>query len=297
MRVATSELQQQAIRAILQQQAAVGRTQLQLSTGRRILAPSDDPSASTRVLDLAKVVETTEQYQRNADAAQARLEIEDGTLRGMVDALQRARELMVRAANDTESAESREAAAVEVREILATIQSLANTKDGNGEYLFSGFSGRVEAIADDGAGTYTYNGDQGQRTLQIGPTRQVAVGDTGFELFMNVPGASDNVFEILHGMAVDLEANAPDASVLGDIDAAMDNLLNAQGRIGARLNAVDSQRDVNAASILQYEETRSSLEGLDYAEAVSRLNSQMIGLQAAQQSYVRVQGLSLFNYL
>lgn len=297
MRVSTNELQQQAIRSIMQQQSEAARTQLQLSTGRRILAPSDDPAASSQVMGLAQVVDTTEQYQRNADAAQARLRVEESTLGGMVDLLQRARELMVRAANDTQNAESREAAAIETREILATLQSLANTKDANGEYLFSGFSIRDQTITDNGAGTFTYNGDQGQRTLQIGPTRNVAVGDNGDELFMNIPGASSDVFGILYDMADDLSANAPDATVLGDIDAAMENILNAQSRIGARLNAIDTQRDINASAILQFEETRASLEGLDYAEAVSRLNSQMIGLQAAQQSYVRVQGLSLFNFL
>lgn len=297
MRVSTNLVQQQAINAIIEQQTRTARTQMQLSTGRRILSPSEDPAASASVLDLAKVIDTTKQYQRNADAAESRLQVEEGTLGSMVDLLQRARELMVQAANGSQNAESRKATATEVREILDTMVGLANTKDANGEYLFAGFKTGTQPITDDGAGTYTYNGDQGQRTLQVGPTRHVAVGDSGYDVFMNVPGASSDVFKVLYDMAAELDSNAPNPSRLNDIDAAMNTIVNAQSRIGSRLNAIDTQRGVNDSAVLQFEQTRSSLEGLDYAKAVSELNLQMTGLQAAQQSYVRVQGLSLFNFL
>ena len=297
MRVSTNLLQQQAINAIIEQQNRAARTQLQLATGRRILAPSEDPAASASVLDLAKVIDTTKQYQRNADAAESRLQVEEGTLGSMVDLLQRARVLMVQGANDSQNAATRNAIATEVREILDTMVSLANTKDGNGEYLFAGYKTGTVPITDDGAGTFSYNGDQGQRTLQIGPTRHVAVGDSGHDVFMNIPGAADDVFKVLYDMASELEANTPNASRLNDIDAAMNTILNAQSRVGSRLNAVDSQRGVNDSAVLQFEQTRASLEGLDMAQAVSDLNVQMTGLQAAQQSYVRVQGLSLFNFL
>lgn len=67
--------------------------------------------------------------------------------------------------------------------------------------------------------------------------------------------------------------------------------------VGARLNAVDAQKDVNDGFKLQVQETLSKLQDLDYAEAVSRLNLQLTGLQAAQQSFLKIQGLSLFNFL
>ncbi len=297
MRVSTNLVQQQAINAIIEQQSRTARTQMQLSTGRRIQSPSDDPAAAASVLDLAKVIDTTTQYQRNADAAESRLQVEEGTLGSMVDLLQRARELMVQAANGSQSAESRKATATEVRQVLDTMVSLANTKDANGEYLFSGFKTGTQPITDDGAGTYAYNGDQGQRTLQVGPTRHVAVGDAGDGVFMNIPGTADDVFKTLYDMAGELDSNTPNAARLNDIDAAMNNIVNAQSRIGSRLNAIDTQRGVNDSAILQFEQTRSSLQDLDYAKAISDLNLQMTGLQAAQQSYVKVQGLSLFTFL
>jgi flagellar hook-associated protein 3 FlgL len=77
----------------------------------------------------------------------------------------------------------------------------------------------------------------------------------------------------------------------------MDQVLAARTRIGTRLNAIDQQRAVNEATIASLETNISQLKDLDYAEAITRLNAQSVGLEAAQQSYVRVQGLSLFNFL
>lgn len=297
MRISTHQIQQQSVNAMVEQQAKVSKTQLQLATGRRIQSPADDPAGAKLALDLEQIIGQTRQYQRNSDAAEARLTVEESTLGSVVELYQRARELTVQALNDTQSPENRAAIAGEVRQVLDTVFSLANTKDANDEYLFSGFRTQDRPFSDDGAGGYTYNGDQGRRHLQIGASRQVAVGDAGSEIFVNVSGVAKDAFSVLYDLATDLEADNPAGTSLDEIDAVMNNVLRVQARIGARLNAVDSQRDVNAQQVLQFEQTKANVEGLDYAEAVSRLNLEMTGLQAAQQSYVRIQGLSLFNFL
>lgn len=84
---------------------------------------------------------------------------------------------------------------------------------------------------------------------------------------------------------------------LVDLDQAQTNIEDVRARIGGRLNAIDSQVDGNDLATLQLRETLSTVEDLDYAEAISRLNLQLLALQAAQQSFVRIQGLSLFNFL
>jgi flagellar hook-associated protein 3 FlgL len=297
MRVSTNQVQQLAVESMLQQQAKVSKTQLQVSSGRRILTPSDDPAGSTNLLGLNEVISKTEQYQRNAGAAQSRLNLEESVLQGSVDLLQRARELAVRAVSDSYNAKERAGAAKEVRQLLDQMVGLANTRDSNGEYLFAGYRTDTVPFVDNGNGTFTYNGDQGERKLQIGPSRHVVVGDSGARVFIEVSNSSRSVFGSLEKLASDLENNTPDPSVLDDIDASMDNILLARTDIGARLNAIEGQRNVNDAAVLQTKQARSSIEDLDYAEAVGRLNSQMTALQAAQQSFVRVQGLSLFNYL
>jgi len=86
-------------------------------------------------------------------------------------------------------------------------------------------------------------------------------------------------------------------SVLADLDQAAENLLKTRADVGARLNLLDNQRAINESTLLTLRQTLSETQDLDYAEAVSRLKSQLAGLQAAQQSYVQVQRLSLFDFL
>ena len=101
MRISTSQMQFSAVNALLDQQTKISKTQLQLASGRRILKPSDDPVASANVLGLTQSKEITERYQLNADAARARLSIEESALIGVNNDLIRVRELALQGNNDT----------------------------------------------------------------------------------------------------------------------------------------------------------------------------------------------------
>jgi len=300
MRLSTSQIFQQAVTSMLNKQAELAKTQQQLATGQKLLAPSDDPAAATRILDLNQVIETTDQFQRNADFADTRLSLEETVLTDVGDILQRMRELSVRANNDTLSAGDRLAIAAEVRTNIDGLMQMANSQDANGEYLFSGFKTDTVPFSHDGSGNFTYAGDQGQRNLQIGPKRQVAVGDSGVDVFMKVSdggGGVGSMFDALYDFMVDLEANNPSTTTLTRLDSAIDSVLNTRATIGARMNVTESQRSANDSFSLVLQENRSSLQDLDYAEAVSRFEQQILALQASQQSFVKIQGLSLFNYL
>lgn len=300
MRLSTSQIHQQAVTSMLNKQSELAKTQLQLSTGKNILSPSDDPGASTRILNLNQVIETTNQYQRNADFAETRLSVEESVLTGIGDILQRVRELAVQASSDTNSASDRNTIAIEVRASLDSLIQLSNSIDANGEYLFSGFKTDTEPFSHDGLGNFSYAGDQGQRNLQIGPKRQVASSDAGSEVFMKVDdgaGGVSSMFNAVYDLVTDLEANSVSASTLTRVDSSLDSVLNTRASIGARMNIIDSQRDANESFNLVLKENRSSLEDLDYAEAISRFEQQMLALQASQQTFVKIEGLSLFNYL
>jgi flagellar hook-associated protein 3 FlgL len=301
MRISTNQISQQATSSILDNQARAARSQQQLASGQRMLSPSDDPPGTVQALDLRQVLAVTEQYQRNADAARSRLELTETVLAGSTNLLQRVRQLAVSALNDTVNAPERAAIAVEVRELLNELLGQANARDANGEYVFGGYyKGAAAAFVDSGGGVYAYNGDQGQRALQIGPTRQVAIGENGDDTFMRIPasaGGVQSVFATLEQFIVDLNANAPSQASLNDLDNALEHLLEVRARAGSRLNGVETQKDENDAFLLQLREALSGVEDLDYAEAVTRFNQQLLTLQAAQQTYVKMQGLSLFNFL
>jgi flagellar hook-associated protein 3 FlgL len=300
MRVSTTLMQFRATNSILERETELSKTQMQIATGRRIVSPSDDPVGTTQIFPLNEVIEKTKQYIRNSDAAESRLSLEEKTLSSVTDLLQRVYELNVQGNNDSNSDQDRDAIAQELRQHLQTLMGYANTKDANGEYLFAGHAVTTQPFVEVPAGTFTYQGDSGQRSVQIGESRLVAVGDPGDDVFMNVPfsgGGNQSIFETIDALITDFEANNSSSNSITDIQSALDNVLTVRAKVGARLNALDTQKEINEELILQSETTLSGIQDLDYAEAISRLNLQMVGLQASQQAFTRIQNLSLFNYL
>ena len=299
MRISTAQIFRQSVDAMLDRQKELSQTELQVASGKRILNPSDDPSATVRILDLKETQQRLLQFQRNADAATAKLDQEETALQGMENLLQRVRELAVQGNNDPLGAEGRSAVAAEIRQRIDSFLQLANTRDANGEYVFAGFQSQTTPFSHDGVGNFSYHGDSGQRMLKIGESREVAVGDPGsiFMDFAAAGGGTTNVGEVLYRLATNLEAGNADPEALSDIDTALGSLLNLRAKVGARMNAIDEQKDANDAFDLAVTTVRSSLEDLDYAEAISRFNQQLTALQAAQQSFIKIQDMSLFNFM
>lgn len=398
MRISTSQMHQTALTSILDQQAKLNRTQQQLGTGKKILNPSDDPTGAAKTLQFEQTLSVTDQYQSNADVAKARLGLEENTVSSVTDLLDRVREIALQANNSTLSNQDRNTLAVEVRQRLDELVSYANAKDASGEYLFSGYRGTTRPFAADASGGFPYSGDDGQRFVQIGPNRQVAVGDSGTDVFRKIltgngtfsvqdnpantgsgiidsgrvtnpaayvadtytitfttattyevrdsasalvlsgtyasdaeiafngiqvsiqgtpqsgdsftiaPSTNQDIFTTVQNLAVALEtgttndadkarfANAVNR-FLSDVGQGMDNFSAVRAQIGARLNVISDQENLNADYTLQVQSSLSLIQDLDYADAVTRMQQQLAGLQAAQQAYVKVQGLSLFNYI
>lgn len=402
MRVSTNEIFRLATNGVLDQQGAITQTQQQLSSGKRIVQPSDDPTGATQALELRTAIATTQQYERNAERVRSRLAQEESILTSAVENLQRVRELIVQANNDSQTNESRRSLASEVRQALDAMLDLANTRDANGEYLFAGFKSQTQPFALDGAGGANYYGDDGQRMLQVSAVRQIPISDSGTRVFRDIqngngifrtqddpantgtgiisggsltdpgsyvpddytihftetpaglaysitgvasgavvsnepfvegadlgipgiqlgiegtpaggdsfsvtPSRRQDIFTTYQTLIADLETprgNSADLAAfhnamnraLGDIDQALGNLIDVRSTIGSRLNAVDAQTDINENQILSLQKTLSGVEDLDYAEAISRFQQQLVTLQAAQQSFVKIQGLSLFNFI
>ena len=400
MRLSTSQIFQQGINAILDQQARLSKTQLHISTGQRINSPSDDPSGAVQILDFADQIATVEQYQRNVNSGRVQLQLEENVLTGVGDVLQRVRERLVQGGNATLADSERASIATELRGLHNELRTLANSRDANGDYLFAGYRVNTEPFAF-GPGGVVYNGDQGQRLVQLGPASQVAVNDSGADIFVRVaegngqftvaaggantgsavagalsqtgPFVSDNysltftqatpadpityqvtdssaavvaagtyqsgdsisfngaqigftgtpadgdsfsiapasnrdMFAVIDDAIAALETPSSDSAqraqfhnsinrALEGIDNAQDNVLTARTSIGVRLNTIDSQSSTNEEQLLQLREMQSTVKDLDVASAISELNLQQVALQAAQQSYLRVQGLSLFQLL
>jgi flagellar hook-associated protein 3 FlgL len=186
MRVSTVSFTQRGLTSMLEQQKRLADIQEQISSGKRILKPSDDPSGAAQILRLEQTLSVTNQYQRNADNAISRLTLEESTLDSMQDSLIRIREIAIQGANPIIGNTDRLSLAQEVRERLNELVSLANTKDANQEYLFSGYKVTTKPFTQAANGTFVYSGDQGQRALQISSGRQMMDSDSGNDAFVNI---------------------------------------------------------------------------------------------------------------
>lgn len=144
----------------------------------------------------------------------------------------------------------------------------------------------------------TFNG------VAVAVTGTPAVGDE----FLIGPSRHQSVFATIAKITQDISVDlvSPELSAefnfnldraLSDIDLAMDSLNSVRAQLGARQHAIDGQTTINAEVSVQLETVKSRLQDVDMVEAISQLARHSQALEAAQQAFVRVQGLSLFNYL
>ncbi len=297
MRISTSGSQRLGINAILDQQAKLSNTQLKLSSGKRILTPSEDPAAAARLVDLNHAKEKTNQYQDNIGTAKHRLAIEEVGIRNAVNIFHRLKELAVQGLNDSNTQADRVAISAEFDELNDQLLGIANTKNANGEYVFSGYLTQTQPFVKTAGvpNTYAYQGDANQRAIQIGPSRQVTDGDPGEAVFGTI--GVDSIFESIETFSQGLKTNNPPSAFLTELNLALEKIVSIEASVGARGLAIDRQEDLNADFILDMQGVISETEDLDYASAISEFNLQTLSLQAAQQAYTRVQNLSLFNFL
>ncbi|MFT7234756.1 MAG: flagellar hook-associated protein 3 FlgL, partial [Methylophagaceae bacterium] len=180
MRISTGQIFQQGLTAILNQQTALNKTQQQIATGQKLASPADDPVAAVQILNLEREINILGQYIGNGKAANTKLSIEEGVLKGVTNVLQRIRELAVQGLNDTNTGVDRAAIAQEVLALNDQLLSFANTTDASGNYLFSGFNTDTQPYSSIGA---SYSGDEGQRNIQAGPHVLVETNDPGNAIF------------------------------------------------------------------------------------------------------------------
>ena len=190
IRISSQQIFSGGINRLQDLNSSLNQTQEQISTGKRVNKPSDDPVAAARILKLDQEVSRIETYQRNAGLAENRLQQEESTLAGSVDIIQRVRELTVQAGNGSLSANDRKSISSEIKERLGQLAQTANTRDASGEYIFSGFQGSTAAFAKDASGSWVYQGDEGQRVLEIDDGVTVPISDHGKGIYSSIPRAT-----------------------------------------------------------------------------------------------------------
>ncbi|HEX5125990.1 MAG TPA: flagellar hook-associated protein FlgL [Rhodocyclaceae bacterium] len=186
MRISTSILYDTNVATMNNQQTNLLQLQQELSLGTRVLTPSDDPVASAAALDVSQSEGILAQHTNNQGAANDSLANLDSTLSSIGDIVSYVKERTVQAGDGALSPADRKSIATDVRGQFASLLGLANGTDLNGQYMFSGFKGDTVPFTGSLQGGVTYQGDQGQRTLEVSSSRQMPVSNNGDEVFMNI---------------------------------------------------------------------------------------------------------------
>ena len=397
MRVTQGLNQTQFITALDSLESSLSQTQNQVSSGLAFTTPSQNPIAAGTVSNYNQVLAQSKQYTANGNSAQTGLQTEDTALTQLQNQLQSLRSLALEANSGTQTGEDLSAIGAQATQIQNTLLTIANTQDGNGQYIFSGFATQTQPFSLTATGA-AYAGDQGQQHVQIAAGQTVAAGDNGDVVFNQIktgngvfttaanagntgsgvigattvsgaagytgatfsinftaantynvenaanvvvgtgtytPGqtityggaqialsgqpavgdsfdvaASGNqsLFTTVQNLVTALQAGANSASskpalnnaiagALNNIDQAISQTSTVQANVGGRLNTITTQQSQATSQQTQLQQSISSLQSLDYASAITSLDSQNTTLSAAMQAYTLTQGLTLFKYI
>ena len=182
LRISTNAIFQTGTSQLNTLQGQMAKTQMQLSTNKRMLSAADDPIASAKALELTQSQSMNTQFGTNRANAKASLSMVDKTLQDVTGQIQDIQSLIVTAGNGGYSQSDREALATELEGRLTDLIGLANTTDGSGTYLFSGYQTTTQPFTQTPTGA-AYQGDQGQRTLQVGSARKMPISESGSAVF------------------------------------------------------------------------------------------------------------------
>ncbi len=403
MRVSTNTMYDNGTGQMLRQQDALFRIQQQLSSGKSILTPSDDPIASVQALAITQSASINDQYSVNRNNAKSSLALEESVLKQVTEVLHGVYESAVEAGSAALNDADRKSIAIELRGQLESLVGLANNTDEKGQFLFSGYQANTKPFVQTDLNVQ-YQGDQGLRLNQVGPTRQLMVGDPGSDVFeaikngngvfttaanslntgtgvidigsvVNPANLTGSDYEIcftvtagvttydivdttngttvssanpyvenssisFDGMQLSIKGSPADgdkfeiapstnqsifktvgdlistlesptggqsggttrlandlSTALKNISNGLDHILLKQSSIGSRMEEISTLEDVGGDQKIQYRQQLSQLQDVDFAESISDLQRQQLYLQAVQQSYIKISGLTLFNFL
>jgi flagellar hook-associated protein 3 FlgL len=319
MRISTSMIFNNGTNGIQNLQSDWYKLQNQMSTGRRILSPADDPIGASEALLVSQSQGVNQQFLDNQATARSQLNYVETTLGSVTDNMLSIVELASDAGNTTYSAAQRSMVAEELKQRMSSLVGLANTRDGTGLYIFSGYQSTTEPFQINtaaaagvahslGANTYVnYSGDAGKTELQVSASKTMATAESGLDAFVQVKDAQgvvttkslfdgvQNMVEILDGTRPYTTADYTQA--LKDINTSLNHVATVRASVGARLNALDSLTSAGEDVGVLYDTRLSELQDLDYTKAISDFSRVQMQLEAAQLTFKQTSQMSLFNIL
>ncbi|KQR82363.1 flagellin N-terminal helical domain-containing protein [Sphingomonas sp. Leaf343] len=296
MQISTASFYDTNASRISTMMARATKLQTEIATGKKVQTPSENPAVSQQLAELSRKDKDAAVYGQNLTLAGSLLDQADGVLGQIGTQIVRARELVTKAANGTETPESRKIFGTELASIVDAIVGLANTRNVRGEPLFGTPDG-TPAVARDGNGVYQY-ATTNVSEVPIADNQSVQATESASRIFKD---GSDDTLNMLDTLAKALmtgtATDQPAQDALDAIRAAGDRVDVVQASVGARGARVELQQSLQTTTNMDRDELRSSLEDTDVPAAYMEMQQLMTALSATQQTFSKLSQLSLFDYL
>lgn len=303
MKISTNLFFDRATQQLSTAQNRVASTQAQMATGKQLARPSDNPDQAIAIDRLRTALQRQESIGENLQTVQRRFQAEETALSSATDVFTRIKELSIQAANDTMGPSGRAVIAVELQTLREQLITVANSRDDQGQFLFSG--ARSDTASYSLSGSNAYAGDQTRTQMTSGEENLQTFNRSGTDVFTRVvrdtpdgpvgvgffQAVDDLITAVKGGQQADMQRS------IAEMDHMHQGMALATADVGARMNKVDTQMALIDETVLRLKTTLSDVQDLDYTEAVTRMNKQMLSLEAAMSSFSKVSQLNLFDYI
>jgi len=271
----------------------MNKLQEQLSSGKKISRPSDDPVIASRAVYYRSAVIENEQYVSNLNQARSWLEMSDKSLEEGSNLLQRIRELLIYSGDPALGPDSLKAMATEIAQLKDHLGTVANQTI-NGQYIFAG-TDTLTPPYDKATGDFTNTNSQ-QITLEVSQQIFLPINPNGQAIF-NYPDPANNVFKLLDKIITDLNNGQPVTQYLDDMTSQIDNMVRERATLGALQNRVDLIEDRLLTEGVSIMELMSENEDADIAKVIIDLKTQENVHRAALGTGARIIQPSLLDFL
>lgn len=286
-RVTQASISSIALQGLQNSLTRVQNLQQQLSSGKQISQPSDDPAGTAASMTFRAQQVANEQYLRNADSATGRLNVTDSTLSQLSDRVRSVRDLMVNSQNGAIGVESRVALSKQIDALRTEVLSLYNTT-----YLdrpvFGGTVAGTQAV-DPTTGAYIGNDLPLETRISADTTIRYDIKGTAV--------AADVLPDALTQVAANVQSGGATAADFDAIDSALSKLQQAIGDLGARSARIESTRANVESQRLDLQSRISNNEDVDLPEVIMNLQAQQVGYQAALGTAAKIMQQSLVDFL
>ncbi|ERK08211.1 Flagellar hook-associated protein FlgL [Serratia fonticola AU-P3(3)] len=317
MRMSTSMIYQQNLSGVTNNQSLWMQSGQQLSSGKRVLYPSDDPLAASQAVMISQSMSENSQYALARTFARQNISMEETVLRSAADGIKDMKTLIVNAGDGTLSDNDRDSLATQLQGLKDQLLSQANSTDGNGRFIFAGFANDKAPFVEQG-GKVVYQGSSSAIEQKVDANRTMTVGHTGSSIFMSLtsnikpePDGSPSEANVFESIDMALKAlktplQGADEATREQVTAALDkatrgldnsynNVLSTNAVLGTQLQELEVLDSIGIENNTANKNQLTALVEADVVEAISSYYMQQAALQASYKTFSDMQGMSLFQ--